>query len=300
MKIEDKQITFPKTLKVKYSGKIIQETDTEITIEGEDEDSYFKIYSPFRGIAKLLLFENNKWSDAASGSSDFDFSSLGLGDMPMDFGQSDIGNSLDNDDEPSESDIKTVESENNGNTPVVETPSEESDSSNRETQNDEESETAIVESGMLPTVRIQTNKGTITLELYEDDAPNTVANFISLIESGFYNGLTFHRVISDFMIQGGCPQGTGTGNPGYRFSDEISSKKHDSAGILSMANSGPDTNGSQFFITHLPTPHLDGKHAVFGSVIEGMEVVNSITQGDTMENLMVLQKRDHEYTVQKL
>ena len=105
--------------------------------------------------------------------------------------------------------------------------------------------------------------------MFEDHAPNTVANMISLIEKGYYDGLNFHRVISDFMIQGGCPQGTGTGGPGYKFDDECTSEcRHDSAGILSMANAGPRTNGSQFFITHGPTPHLDGKHTVFGKVTE--------------------------------
>ncbi len=135
---------------------------------------------------------------------------------------------------------------------------------------------------------IETSKGVIRLELHEDRAPKTVANFEKLAGEGFYDGLTFHRVIPNFMIQTGCPQGTGTGGPGYQFEDEFDdSLRHDRAGILSMANAGPNTNGSQFFITHGPTPHLDGKHSVFGVVTEGQDVVDSIEQGDTMEKVAV-------------
>ena len=153
----------------------------------------------------------------------------------------------------------------------------------------------------LPQICIHTSRGNITLELYEDDAPNTVANLISLAEQGFYDGLNFHRVIANFMIQGGCPQGTGTGGPGYRFGDEcVSHRRHDSAGILSMANAGPNTNGSQFFITHGPQPHLDGRHTVFGKVLDGLDVVNAIQQGDVMEKMEVVQKRDHDYVVKTL
>ncbi len=153
----------------------------------------------------------------------------------------------------------------------------------------------------LPQIQIQTDRGDITIEMFEDHAPNTVANMISLIEKGYYDGLNFHRVISDFMIQGGCPQGTGTGGPGYKFDDECTSEcRHDSAGILSMANAGPRTNGSQFFITHGPTPHLDGKHTVFGKVTEGLDVVHEIKQGDVMEKVVVLQKRDHVYEVETI
>ena len=136
---------------------------------------------------------------------------------------------------------------------------------------------------------IETNKGAIRLELHAEQAPKTVANFEKLAGEGFYNGLSFHRVIPNFMIQTGCPQGTGTGGPGYQFEDEFDdSLRHDRAGILSMANAGPNTNGSQFFITHGPTPHLDGKHSVFGAVLEGQDVVDAIEQGDTMEKVSVV------------
>tara|TARA_B100001079_G_scaffold62855_1_gene53421 strand:- start:3553 stop:4041 length:489 start_codon:yes stop_codon:yes gene_type:complete len=161
------------------------------------------------------------------------------------------------------------------------------------------SETQISEK--LPKIQIQTERGNITIEMFEDEAPNTVANMISLIEKGYYDGLNFHRVIPDFMIQGGCPYGTGTGGPGYDFDDECApDRRHDSAGVLSMANAGPGTNGSQFFITHGPTPHLDGKHTVFGKVTEGQEVVDEIKQGDVMQTVVVLQKRDRVYEVEKL
>ena len=159
------------------------------------------------------------------------------------------------------------------------------------------SETEI--SAGLPQIQIQTDRGDLTIEMFEDDAPNTVANMISLIEKGYYDGLNFHRVIVDFMIQGGCPEGTGTGGPGYNFDDECTSeRRHDSAGVLSMANAGRRTNGSQFFITHGPTPHLDGKHTVFGKVTDGLELVHEIQQGDVMEKVVVLQKRDHVYEVE--
>ena len=133
---------------------------------------------------------------------------------------------------------------------------------------------------------IETNKGTIVLELFEKDAPKTVANFEKLIKQGFYNGLTFHRVISNFMIQAGCPKGNGTGDPGYSIKCEINPKRH-TKGALSMAHAGKNTGGSQFFITHSPQPHLDGVHTVFGKVIEGMDVVNAIKQSDVMTKLTV-------------
>lgn len=134
-----------------------------------------------------------------------------------------------------------------------------------------------------------TNKGVIRIELFDDKTPKTVANFEKLAGDGFYDGLSFHRVIADFMVQGGCPQGTGTGGPGYQFEDEFHPElKHDTPGILSMANSGPNSNGSQFFITHVPTPHLDGMHSVFGKVLdEGQEIVNAIVQGDKIETLVI-------------
>ena len=140
----------------------------------------------------------------------------------------------------------------------------------------------------MSTATIQTNRGNIVLELHQDKTPNTVKNFIDLAEKGFYNGLTFHRVIADFMIQAGCPQGTGTGGPGYQFDDEFHSElRHDGPGVLSMANAGPNTNGSQFFITHVATPHLDNKHSVFGRVVTGQDVVDSIEQGDLMESVTI-------------
>ncbi|MCX5872638.1 MAG: peptidylprolyl isomerase [Deltaproteobacteria bacterium] len=137
---------------------------------------------------------------------------------------------------------------------------------------------------------IKTNKGDISLKLFEDLTPITVANFVNLAKRGFYNGLKFHRVIEDFMIQGGCPYGTGTGGPGYKFQDEFTpALKHNKPGILSMANSGPNTNGSQFFITHVPTSWLDGKHSVFGEVVsaQDQDVVNSIQTGDVIETISI-------------
>ena len=130
---------------------------------------------------------------------------------------------------------------------------------------------------------IETPRGEIRLDLYADQTPLTVANFVNLAERGYYDGVTFHRVIANFMIQGGDPTGTGSGGPGYRFEDECRPDlKHESAGTLSMANAGPRTNGSQFFITHGPTPHLDGKHTVFGRVVSGQEAVDAVRQGDAM------------------
>lgn len=140
------------------------------------------------------------------------------------------------------------------------------------------------------TATIKTGKGEIRLTLFPDRAPLTVANFSNLAKRGFYDGLKFHRVIDNFMIQGGCPKGTGTGGPGYTFRDECTPDlKHDKPGVLSMANAGPNTNGSQFFITHVPTPWLNGKHTVFGSVIgpEDQKTVNSIRQGDKIESIAI-------------
>ena len=132
-----------------------------------------------------------------------------------------------------------------------------------------------------------TDRGTIRVELAADKAPLTVANFVNLAQRGFYDGLKFHRVINDFMVQGGCPQGTGTGGPGYRFEDEANNGLRHERGVLSMANAGPNPNGSQFFITHVATPWLDGKHTVFGKVIEGLDVVDAIKQGDVIKSLKI-------------
>lgn len=131
------------------------------------------------------------------------------------------------------------------------------------------------------TAVLETEKGAITLELFADKTPNTVNNFVFLARQGFYDGTIFHRVLSDFMAQGGDPSGSGRGGPGYRFSDEFHpSLKHDKPGVLSMANAGPGTNGSQFFLTHVPTPWLDGKHSVFGQVVAGIDVLLSIPPRD--------------------
>ena len=135
---------------------------------------------------------------------------------------------------------------------------------------------------------IKTSKGDIHLTLYPEEAPMTVANFVNLAGRGYYDGLVFHRVIDNFMIQGGDPTGTGSGGPGYQFGDEFSPKRrHNSAGILSMANSGPKTNGSQFFITHRATSHLDDMHSIFGKVSSGQDVVNAIAQGDVMTTIVI-------------
>lgn len=148
--------------------------------------------------------------------------------------------------------------------------------------------------------KIKSSKGDILLRLEYEKTPGTVGNFVALAEGNmensakpqgqkYYDGLKFHRVIPDFMVQGGCPQGTGTGNPGYSFEDEFHADlKHDKPGILSMANAGPGTNGSQFFITHVPTPWLDNKHTVFGEVIEGQEVVDAIAQDDVLESVEII------------
>lgn len=158
----------------------------------------------------------------------------------------------------------------------------------------------------LPRVQIVTPRGDIIVELFEDDAPNTVANFVSLAEDGYYDGTLFHRVVPNFMAQGGDPNSKpgnsgrpGTGGPGYVIADEINedSRKH-FAGTLSMANSGPNTNGSQFFLTHRPTPRLNGDHTVFGRVLEGLDVVRSLQANDAIESMQVLRKRDHDYDIE--
>ena len=148
-----------------------------------------------------------------------------------------------------------------------------------------------------PKLTIKTNKGDIHINLFADKAPVTVANFVNLAKRGYYDGLSFHRVIPDFMIQGGCPQGTGTGGPGYNFEDECCAEhRHDGPGVLSMANAGPGTNGSQFFITHIETSWLDGKHTVFGKIESDadQDVVNSIAQGD---NIVTIELNDDALAV---
>lgn len=136
--------------------------------------------------------------------------------------------------------------------------------------------------------KIETNKGGIDIQFYPQHSPKTVNNFVFLAKEGFYDGLTFHRVINNFMIQGGDPTGTGRGGPGYKFEDEIKNNPltHET-GVISMANAGPNTNGSQFFITHSPQPHLNGSHTVFGKVISGQDVINKISQGDTMISVTI-------------
>ncbi len=145
-----------------------------------------------------------------------------------------------------------------------------------------------IDPGKSYVVTMETSQGDIALELYPQYAPKTVNNFVFLIREGYYDGVTFHRVIKNFVIQGGDPTGTGRGGPGYQFEDEFRGNplKHET-GVISMANAGPGTNGSQFFITHSPQPHLDGNHTVFGKVVQGQEVVNAIKQGDWMEKVTV-------------
>lgn len=152
--------------------------------------------------------------------------------------------------------------------------------------------------------KFNTSKGSILVKLTHDLTPGTVGNFVALAEGNmenkvkpqgqkFYDGLNFHRVIADFMIQGGCPKGTGTGDPGYKFDDEFHpTLKHDRPGVLSMANSGPGSNGSQFFITHVPTPWLDGKHSVFGYVVEGQDIVDAVAQGDNLDSVEIIRVGD--------
>jgi cyclophilin family peptidyl-prolyl cis-trans isomerase len=181
-------------------------------------------------------------------------------------------------------------------------------------QDKEKPKVKIVDNKELPQVLLSTSKGDVVLELYEDQAPNTVANFISLVEKGFYDGLKFHRVIEDFMAQGGCPKGTGTGGPGYNIKCECVRKDHKKheRGVIAMAHAGRDTGGSQFYITFVKTAHLDGKHTVFGKVIKGMDNVDKLTRTqvgnrqipdvkhDVIKKASVVQKRDHEYKPETL
>ena len=161
---------------------------------------------------------------------------------------------------------------------------------------------SATDTGSMQDIRIilTTNKGPIEATLLASQAPVTVANFLNLATRGYYNGLSFHRVIPDFMIQGGDPEGSGRGGPGYRFEDECKPElNHDQPGIFSMANAGPGTNGSQFFITHVATPWLDGKHTVFGSVTKGQDVVNAIKQGDKIEKIEILDSTDDLFAAQQ-
>ena len=145
-----------------------------------------------------------------------------------------------------------------------------------------------------------TSRGDIEATIFASKVPMTAANYLNLAKRGYYDGLKFHRVIANFMIQGGDPQGTGRGGPGYRFGDEFdASLKHDKAGVFSMANAGPGTNGSQFFITHGPTPHLNGKHSVYGEVTKGLDVVNAVRGGDTIKSIKVLDSTDALFAAQK-
>lgn len=149
-------------------------------------------------------------------------------------------------------------------------------------------------------IELETSKGKIEATIYASKVPMTAANFLNLAKRGYYNGLTFHRVIPDFMIQGGDPKGTGTGGPGYKFGDEIvPGLRHDGPGVFSMANAGPGTNGSQFFITHKATGWLDGKHTVFGKVTKGQDVVNGIAKGDTIKSIKILDPTDDLFAAQK-
>ena len=154
---------------------------------------------------------------------------------------------------------------------------------------------------MTISATFETSKGNINITLFPEKAPVTVASFVNLVNKKYYDGLNFHRVIAQFMIQGGCPQGTGTGGPGYQFEDEFdSSLRHSEPGKLSMANSGPGTNGSQFFITHTPTPHLDGAHSIFGEVVSqaDQDVVNAIEQGDKIISITITGDTDELLTAQ--
>lgn len=176
--------------------------------------------------------------------------------------------------------------------PAEESPSESDAPAQQDASTIEEDGETMSESVSVTELRatMKTSKGDIHLSLYADKTPITVTNFVNLAQRGYYDGLTFHRVIADFMIQGGCPLGTGAGGPGYKFQDEFDpTLKHDRPGILSMANSGPGTNGSQFFITHTPTSHLDGKHSIFGAVVgpEDQAVVNEIATGDIIESIVI-------------
>jgi len=175
-----------------------------------------------------------------------------------------------------------------GLTGVIKMPSQES-SSSIDPKNLKSPIPIVIDLNKQYTATIKTDKGDIVLELYAQDAPVTVNNFVSLSKKGFYNGLTFHRIIPGFMAQGGDPSGNGTGGPGYKFQDEFSKRTH-VTGALSMANSGANTNGSQFFICYAPQPHLNGKHTVFGQCTSGMDVLTKLVNGDKMNEIVITEK----------
>ena len=167
-------------------------------------------------------------------------------------------------------------------------------------ENAEEGKAADAEAVKDIRIVLKTSRGDIEATIFASKTPMTAANYLNLSKRGYYDGLKFHRVIPNFMIQGGDPQGTGRGGPGYKFGDEfVSSLTHSKGGIFSMANAGPRTNGSQFFITHNATPHLNGKHSVFGEVTKGMDIVNAVRGGDTITTITVLDSTDALFAAQK-
>jgi peptidyl-prolyl cis-trans isomerase B (cyclophilin B) len=174
-------------------------------------------------------------------------------------------------------------------TGVIKMPSQESSANTPDPKSLKSPIPIVIDFNKKYTATIKTAKGDIVLELYAKDAPVTVNNFVSLAKKGFYNGLTFHRIIPGFMAQGGDPTGNGTGGPGYKFQDEFSQRTH-VTGSLSMANSGPNTNGSQFFICYAPQPHLNGKHTVFGQCTSGMDVLNKLVNGDKMIEVVITEQ----------
>ncbi len=179
---------------------------------------------------------------------------------------------------------------------------EENNAADKKAATGDESKSKTEAVGEVTDIRIEldTSKGKIEATIYASKVPMTAANYLNLAKRGYYNGLKFHRVIPNFMIQGGDPQGTGRGGPGYRFGDEFDpSLKHDGPGVFSMANSGPGTNGSQFFVTHKDTSWLDGRHSVFGKVTKGQDIVDAIMMGDTIKSIKVLDSTDALFVAQK-
>jgi peptidyl-prolyl cis-trans isomerase B (cyclophilin B) len=179
---------------------------------------------------------------------------------------------------------------------------EENNAADKKAATGDESKSKTEAVGEVTDIRIEldTSKGKIEATIYASKVPMTAANYLNLAKRGYYNGLKFHRVIPNFMIQGGDPQGTGRGGPGYRFGDEFDpSLKHDGPGVFSMANSGPGTNGSQFFVTHKDTSWLDGRHSIFGKVTKGQDIVDAIMMGDTIKSIKVLDSTDALFVAQK-